>query len=100
MASKVSGWRRRTSDEGVRPIVIGRRAFLGAGTGGGVFLAVQAASLRSARADGLRLSAFIPTNMGVLAFQRLLAESMPSINVVALGRYRDFEDSLGEGPDA
>ncbi len=32
-------------------------------------------------------------------FQRLLAQSMPSIQVVAFGRYRDFETSLAEGPD-
>src|SRR6266545_4424685 len=68
----------------------------------GAFAAVVAevGPLSYARAlGGPRLFVFVPTAMGVFAFQRLLAQSMPSIQVVAFGRYRDFETSLAEGPD-
>jgi hypothetical protein len=53
-----------------------------------------------ARADGgPRLHAFVPTDMGVLSFQKLLARAMPGTQVVVFGRHRDFETGLAEGPD-
>jgi hypothetical protein len=37
--------------------------------------------------------------MGALSFQKLLAQAMPGIQVVAFGRHRDFETGLAESPD-
>jgi hypothetical protein len=37
--------------------------------------------------------------MGVLSFQKLLAQALPGTQVVAFGRHRDFETALADGPD-
>jgi len=80
--------------------VLTRRGVLQLALGASAALAADVAGLRTARADGgPRLFVFVPTAMGVLAFQRLLAQAMPTVQVVAFGRYRDFESSLAERPD-
>jgi hypothetical protein len=68
--------------------------------GASAALVVGVGAPRSARADGgPRLHAFVPTDMGALSFQKLLARALPGIQVVAFGRHRDFETGLAEGPD-
>lgn len=47
-----------------------------------------------------KLSVFVPTGMATLALQRLLIESLPAVDVVVLGRYRDLENGMAEKPDA
>jgi hypothetical protein len=68
--------------------------------GASAALAMDLGARGSARADGgLRLHVFVPTEMGVLSFQKLLARAMPSAQIVAFGRHRDFETALAGGPD-
>jgi hypothetical protein len=68
--------------------------------GASAALVVGVGVQRTARADGTpRLHAFVPTDIGVQSFQKLLAQALPGTEVVAFGRHRDFETALREGPD-
>ena len=80
--------------------MLNRRGALKLAFGASAALALDLGAQRTTRAEGkARLHAFVPTDMGVLSFQKLLTEAMPSIQVVAFGRHRDFETAMAEGPD-
>jgi hypothetical protein len=80
--------------------VVNRRGVLELALGASAALVVGVGAPRTVRADGgRRLHAFVPTGMGVLSFQKLLARAMPGTQVVVFGRHRDFETGLAEGPD-
>jgi hypothetical protein len=80
--------------------LVNRRGFLELALGASTALALEIGKQGTARADnGPRLHAFVPTDMGVLSFQKLLAQAMPGTQVVAFGRHRDFELGLADGPD-
>jgi hypothetical protein len=78
-----------------------RRAVLKALLSGAAAAAsVCARGVPIARADVRpRLYVFVPADIQSHVLQRLLAEAMPSVDVTAFGRFRDFEAGLDEKPD-
>jgi len=80
---------------------VNRRTVLELALGASAALVVGVGPQHTAHAAdaGPRLYAFVPTGLGALSFQKLLAQAMPGTQVVVFGRHRDFDNALAEGPD-
>src|SRR5262245_52848719 len=79
-----------------------RRDFLRIGlSASAALLTLELEGVESARADTKpKLLVFVPTDIQSLALQKMLAEALPGTDVVAFGRFRDFENGLAQKPDA
>jgi len=78
-----------------------RRGLLRLGLGISTTLVAHSIGIGTARSDSLaKLFVFVPSDMAIFAFQKLMSSALPDADIVAFGRYRDFESSLADRPDA